>query len=187
MRIAILGGGTVGGGLAQRWTREGHDVTVVPRTEGVPPDAEVVLLAVPAGVATEVVAARAHELDGMVLLDATNDVSATLGTVADRVAAAAPGARVVKAFNTVFAAIYDEVDAHRGVADMAYCGDDAAAKDVAATLITDAGFRPLDCGGLEAAGDLEGFARMVIRTAYRVGRGPFAYRVGAPGALAGRG
>lgn len=185
LHIAIIGGGNVGGGLAVRWERAGHHVTIVGRDDTVPAGTDAVLLAIPAMVAAEVAAARAGQLDGVVLLDATNDVSATLGRVAQAVAAAAPGARVVKAFNTVFAAIYEDVDAAPGVADMAYCGDDAAAKQTAATLIADAGFRPLDCGGLEAAPDLEGFARMVIRTAYQVGRGPFAYRVGAPGQLRG--
>ena len=59
---------------------------------------------------------------------------------------------------------------------MLYCGDDAAAKDVAAVLIRDAGFEPVDGGGSDRSADLEAFARVVIGVAYGQGRGPFVYR-----------
>lgn len=183
MRVAVIGAGKVGGGLASRWRANGHDVAEVGRSDAVPEDAEAVLLAVPAGVAADVVAGRADELAGKVLIDATNDVSGQSACVADEVAGAAPAARVVKAFNTVFAALYDEIDERPRVADMAYCGDDEQALELTHRLIESAGFRPFACGGLEAAADLEGFARMVIRTAYGVGTGPFAYAFGSAEAL----
>jgi predicted dinucleotide-binding enzyme len=62
---------------------------------------------------------------------------------------------------------------------MVFCGDDASAKDVVATLIRDAGFEPVDAGGLDSAAAIEAFARLVIGIAYRQGRGPFVYRFSA--------
>ncbi|MBJ7471036.1 MAG: hypothetical protein JHD16_07015 [Solirubrobacteraceae bacterium] len=184
LTIDVLGGGNVGGGLAARWRDAGHAVRIVGRDEPIGADADVVLLAIPAAVVVGVVAERAEQLTGRVVIDATNDVSAPSSDLAGAIAAAAPGARVTKAFNTVFAALYDEIAAHPGGADMAWCGDDPEARTVTERLVQDAGFRPVDCGPLSAAPDLEGFARLVIRTAYTVGRGPFAYRFAAPGDLA---
>jgi hypothetical protein len=68
---------------------------------------------------------------------------------------------------------------------MVFCGDDQDAKQLVATLIEDAGFRPVDAGALSMAGDLEGLARVVIETARTQGHGPFVYRFMAPGEVPG--
>jgi len=48
MRIAVVGKGNVGGGLADRWEKAGHEVTRIGRDGGDVSDADVVLFAVPA-------------------------------------------------------------------------------------------------------------------------------------------
>jgi 8-hydroxy-5-deazaflavin:NADPH oxidoreductase len=180
MRIGVIGGGRVGGGLARMWERAGHEVRVATRADVAETAAfgEVVVLAVPAGEVRAAVEAAAP-LDGRVLLDATNDLSGTgLGTAG--IAALAPDARVVKAFNTVFAALYDEVLAAAKPPSLVLCGDDGPAKEAVSTLARDAGFEPIDLGGLDEAGLLDAFARLVTGLAYRQGRGPFVYRFEAP-------
>jgi len=65
MNIGILGGGRVGGALAQSWKNAGHDVTVSTR-ETIPEtaaSADVLLLAVPCTAAADVIAA-AGDIDG---------------------------------------------------------------------------------------------------------------------------
>jgi len=58
-----------------------------------------------------------------------------------------------------------------------YCGDDQSAKDVAAKLVRDAGFDPVDCGPLRIARYTEPFALLVGQLAYEGERGPeLAYR-----------
>lgn len=174
MRIAVLGGGRVGGALAATWRERGHEVAVSAR-ETVAETArsgDVLLLAVPAAAAPDVLAA-AGSLDGKVLIDATNNLSG--GPDGEAIAARAGGARVVKAFNTVFATFMHDTPPVRP-ASLVYCGDDAAAKDAVATLIEDAGFEPVDAGGADRTADVEAFARLVIGVAYRQGRGPFVYR-----------
>jgi predicted dinucleotide-binding enzyme len=109
-----------------------------------------------------------------VLVDATNPARAGKGN-AD-VVRLAPGARVVKAFNTNFAALYDRLRDTDPRPSMVFCGDDGDAKDAVASLIRDAGFEPIDVGGLDQAANVEGFALMEINLAYRVGRGRFFYR-----------
>jgi 8-hydroxy-5-deazaflavin:NADPH oxidoreductase len=180
MKIGVIGGGRVGGGLARLWESAGHDVRVATRatvaeTAGF---GDVVVLAVPAGDAAAAVEA-AGTLDGKVLVDATNDL-AGVGPGTGGIAALAPGARVVKAFNTVFAALYDDIAAAERPPSLVLCGDDEPAKEAVQALARDMGLEPIDIGGLAEADVLDSFARLVTGIAYRQGRGPFVYRFEAP-------
>jgi predicted dinucleotide-binding enzyme len=60
--------------------------------------------------------------------------------------------------------------------DLIYCGDDMAAKNVAATLIRDVGFNPLDVGALRTARLLEPFVLIVAQLAYAGDAPELAYR-----------
>jgi predicted dinucleotide-binding enzyme len=200
LKIGVVGAGRVGGGLAAMWSRAGHDVILSGSRNagaleakatniGAQPasvseavaSSDVIALAVPAGVAVRTLA-EAGDLSGKVIIDCTNDVTRASGsvTLAGELAESAPGATVVKAFNTVFAALYDDVAAAPGRPDLMFCGDDVRAKEVVAALIRDAGFEPIDAGGLDAAAELEDFARAIIRLCYQRGMGPFVYRLGHP-------
>jgi 8-hydroxy-5-deazaflavin:NADPH oxidoreductase len=173
MRIGIIGGGRVGGALAQSWRSAGHDVGISTRetVAETAAGADVLLLAVPCPAVADVLAA-AGDLGGKVLIDATNNISG--GPDGAEIAAMAPGAHAVKAFNTVFAQFFAEPPATPPT--LVYAGDDAGAKELVAGLIRDAGFEPVDAGDHSQAADLEAFARLVIGIAYRQGRGPFTYR-----------
>lgn len=205
MKIAVIGRGNVGSVLGRRWAGAGHDVTFgvrdVKRPEAVaeartagaslasPAEAaagaEVILLAVPWKAALGTAAALG-DLEGKVLLDCTNPLTADLaglevGTTSsggELVAAAAKGARVVKIFNTTGAAnMADPRYGDRG-ATMFYAGDDAEAKEVAADLAAGLGFEPIDLGPLSAARLLEPLALTWIALALRGGLGPeFALNV----------
>ena len=178
MRIGVLGGGRLGSGLAAAWRAAGHEVVLSTRetVRETAAGAEVVVLAVPAAAVEEVVAAVAGPLDGKVLVDATNDLRPERGGGAVELAARLPSARVVKAFNTVFAALYEPPARGEAPAAQVFCGDDEGAKQLVARLIADLGFEPVDAGGLERAPEVEAFARLVIGLAYAQGRGPFVYR-----------
>jgi 8-hydroxy-5-deazaflavin:NADPH oxidoreductase len=178
--IDVIGRGTVGFSLAERWREAGHDVAVLGRATPVRERADAVLLAVPARVVVHVADTRAAELEGRLVIDATNDITAATRDLGGAIQAAAPGALVAKAFNTVFATFYEH-PVGAAVADMAYCGDPEVPRALLEQLITEVGFRPIDAGPLSVAPDLEGFARLVIRTATAVGRGPFTYRLARRG------
>lgn len=180
MKIGVLGGGRVGGALAETWREAGHDVRVSTRSTIAETAAhgDVVLLAVPAGAAPEVLAA-AGSLAGKVLVDATNNLSG--GPSGGEIADLAPEARMVKAFNTVFATFFHESRPERP-ATVVICGDDPRAKEVVGALARDAGFEPVDAGGGEQTAGIEALARLVISIAYRQGRGPFVYRFEDPDA-----
>ncbi len=176
MNIGILGGGRVGGALAQNWKNAGHTVTISTRetVAETAAGAEVLLLAVPCTAAADVLAA-AGNIDGKVLIDATNNLSG--GPNGAEIASMARGAHTVKAFNTVFAQFFADPPATPPT--LVFAGDDKAAKDTVAVLVRDAGFDPVDAGDHVQAADLEAFARLVIGIAYRQGRRPFVYRFGA--------
>jgi len=173
MNIGILGGGRVGGALAQSWQNAGHKVTISTRetVAETAAGAEVLLLAVPCTAAADVLAA-AGNIGGKVLIDATNNLSG--GPNGAEIATMARGAHTVKAFNTVFAQFF--AAPLPTPPTLVFAGDDQAAKDTVAGLIRDAGFDPVDAGDHVQAADLEAFARLVIGIAYRQGQGPFVYR-----------
>jgi 8-hydroxy-5-deazaflavin:NADPH oxidoreductase len=94
-----------------------------------------------------------------------------------------PGARIVSAFNTVPSEVLFSVFGsrtrrrRRDRPTVVYCGDDDGAKRVAARLIRDVGFEPLDAGPLRIARYTEPFTLLVARLPYEGDRGPaMAYR-----------
>jgi predicted dinucleotide-binding enzyme len=106
-----------------------------------------------------------------VVLDATNPHEPMVAASgAEEVAVRAPGARVVKAFNTVAAPLVAQAAAAPGRLSLLYCGDQAAAKQLAGGLIVDAGFVPVDAGRLDAARDVEALGRLLV--AWPMGRDP---------------
>lgn len=182
MRVGVVGAGRIGANLARQWAGRGHDVVVtgsrdpdrlqaVAEELGVPAaplaeavvSADAVLLAVPWAVLDPVAREAATALRGKVLVDATNPfvgghlVAVPGGSSAVGNERRFPGARLVKAFNTLTAGFQATVGDGRHPAPVALflAGADAAAKRVAADLVRDAGFEPVDLGGWESGVLLE--------------------------------
>ncbi len=194
MRIWVIGTDPVARALGRSWAQAGHQVlfTFGDRTDwdalaaetggrvGTPAegaDAEVVLLAAPWDAVGKALR-TAGSLAGRVVLDATNPHQPMLGVSgAEEVALRAPGARVVKAFNTVAAPVVVQAATAPGRLSLLYCGDQAAAKQVAAGLIVDAGFVPVDAGRLDAAREIEALGRLLADLAYGRGPGPVGYQL----------
>jgi len=166
VRIAILGAGHVGSTLGRLWHAAGHDVTFAARDAARPrtlaaelgerahaasaadavAGAEAVLVAVPGPAVTDVLQA-AGPLDGRVMIDAANSFrqqQVTLRSLAD----AFPRARWVRAFNSLSASIMAD-DNHREPPWVVFLSGDEEAKPVVAQLIRDAGFDPVDLGGID--------------------------------------
>lgn len=136
----------------------------------------------------EDVLSQAGDLSGKVVVscslpmnaDNTELVVAHTSSGAEALAKRIPGARVVSAFGTVPSEVLFSVFEARGNAtrpSLVYCGDDPAANEVAATLISDVGFDPVDAGPLRIARYTEPFALLVAQLAYEGKGGPeLAYR-----------
>jgi 8-hydroxy-5-deazaflavin:NADPH oxidoreductase len=207
MKIGIIGAGNVGGTLGTAWAGVGHEVVFGvrdPRDERAQPlargtggrarvagvreaagAAEVVLVATPFGAAREAIES-AGPLTGKVVIDATNPLTPdfsrlTIGhttSAAEQVAGWAPGARVVKAFNTIGAQHMAHPVFGGQRASLFLCGDEAAAKQTVAALGEALGFEPVDCGPLTQARLLEPLAMLWISLANAYGQGPdIAFRL----------
>jgi predicted dinucleotide-binding enzyme len=110
----------------------------------------------------------------------TELVVAHTSSGAEDLARMAPGAAVISAFGSVPSEVLFGVFATKGRGNppsLLYCGDDGRAKQVAAQLIRDAGFDPVDAGALKAARYIEPFTMLVALLAYEGEGGPeLAYR-----------
>ena len=188
MRIAILGAGNVGGALAAAAVRAGHSVVVsassptkardVAASAGAEAagdnadaarDAEIVVLAVPHAAVAGITKEIADAVGDAVVVDSTNPLNDTFtglttvgSSAAEELQRQLPGARVVKAFNTVFAARHADPVEDGAPLDAFVAGDDAEAKAVVAGFAASLGYRPVDVGGLRMARTLEEMAFLNI-------------------------
>lgn len=201
MNIGILGAGKVGTTLAQALRRAGHAVTVGVRDPAKVPGAvtlaaasaaaDVLIVATPFAALAEVVAA-CGPLTGKTVLDATNPLLPGLllavghtDSGAETLQRLAPGAQVVKCFNTVGFEVLANPKVGAHAATMFLCGDDAGARARAATLARELGFEPVDVGALKNARLLEPAAALWIHLAMVEGLGRrIALRLEAEGAHA---
>jgi predicted dinucleotide-binding enzyme len=131
---------------------------------------------------------QAGDLSGKIIVtcslpmnaDDTDLVVAHTSSGAEALAKKVPRARVVAAFGTVPSEVLFDVFAGRRKTrrpSLLYCGDDDGAKVVAAGLIRDVGFEPVDAGPLQIARYTEPFTLLIARLAYEGDRGPeLAYR-----------
>jgi len=179
MKIAVVGRGNVGSGLADRWERAGHEVARIGRDGGDVSDADVVLLAVPGGAVAD-----AFELvsgwDGKTVIDATNLIGAEppsgFGSNAEFVKSKTNGP-TAKSFNLNFARLYDQIDQAKSRPSNIWTGDEEA-RDVVEQLIRDAGYEPVYAGGMDKTSVQEQGIALIF--AISQGSGPYFYRMAPP-------
>jgi 8-hydroxy-5-deazaflavin:NADPH oxidoreductase len=206
VNIGIIGSGNVGGTLGMAWAGRGHQIlfsysrdpkklaglvaSAGPNASaGSPAEAaqfgEVVVLAIPWATVDDALQV-AGSLAGKILIDCTNPLKGDLSgleighttSAAEEIARRAPGARLVKAFNSIGAANMANPVFGSQRATMFFCGDDAAAKTIVARLVEVTGFEPVDAGALAIARLLEPLAMLWIHLAYARGMGPdFAFKL----------
>jgi predicted dinucleotide-binding enzyme len=183
MRIAVIGRGNVGGGLAGLWRSAGHEVEELGRDGGDASNADVVVVAVPGDSIADAFA-RVRGLEGKIAIDTTNAVKGRpdgFESLTHQVKSLT-GGPTAKAFNTIFARTYDEIGVQRVRPSCLYCGDDEAL-GITHALIADAGFDPVPSGGLEGASALEDLVLNVIFPVSQARQSPFFYRIAGPGEL----
>jgi predicted dinucleotide-binding enzyme len=152
-------------------------------------DADLLLLAVHWSRVNDVLK-RAGDLSGKVIVSCSLPMNADdTGLAVTRTSSGAEvlarkvrKAHVVSAFSTVpsevLFGVFGAKRRTRRRPSLMYCGNDQAAKDVAATLIRDVGFEPVDAGLLRIARYLEPFALAMAQLAYEGDNGPeIAYRI----------
>ena len=193
--IATIGAGNVGRALATSALRAGHSVTVssangntsaaLARETGAKAAAsnraaaesvDLIVLAVPYMAIVDVLDEIGTALAGKIVVDATNPTKpdysglATEGTsAAEEIQARIPSARVVKAFNTAFAARQADPQIAGVQVDGFVASDDEEAKAIVLELVKGMGFHPIDAGQLTMARALEALAFLTISLQLRHG------------------
>ena len=123
----------------------------------------------PASAAADVLGTLGDTVAGTVVIDATNPLNDTysdltvVGTsITEQLAALAPQAKVVKAFNTVFASRHGNTSEAGQPLDGYYAGDDQTPRPPSRELLASLGYHPIDAGGLRMARTLEELALLNI-------------------------
>ncbi len=178
--VTILGTGNMGRAIAGVVTAGGSTVQMLGTADSaVPVAGEIVVLAVPYPAVAEVLAARGESLAGRIVVDITNPldfqtfdsltVDADSSATAE-IAAALPDSRVLKAFNTTFAATLASGAVGPVPTTVLIAGDDAEAKALLADVVTAGGLRAIDAGSLRRARELEaiGFMQITLAAADKV-------------------
>jgi len=176
-KIGIVGKGNVGSALERGLQRAGHvvktvgkDPTVVRQTADW---AQVIILAVPFAAIDDTIKELGGAADGKTLIDLTNPLGPQMqlalgfsSSAAEEIQKKAPKARVVKAFNTVFAQHMDSGKLGDQKLTLFAASDDTGAKADALALGSDIGFDPVDAGPLKNARLLEPLGMLNIQLGY---------------------
>ncbi len=199
MTTAIIGTGNMGAGLARALVASGEAVALGARDPakatalaaelGALADgggiaaavalADVVVFALPYGAHAETLK-LAGNLQGKVIIDISNPVTAdfqglAIGhttSAAEELQALVPGAKVVKAFNTIFAGLLGAEGRKGKVLQVFVAGDDAGAKAAVSKIATAIGFEAVEAGQLSNSRFLEPVGEMNIQFGFFLGKGP---------------
>ncbi len=199
--IAVIGTGEVGGTLEKRWAGSGHRIVYGSRTPDAGrvaklvsetgagaiattpgkavQQANIVLLAVPWSAFKDTVESLG-DLGGKVIIDPINYFKPVGGypgpldgpSIAQQVQAMMPGAKVVKAFNTLGSEIMVDPKLAGGPVTIPLAGDDREAKARVANLVRDAGLEPMDMSALSVSVFIEGMLGLYVSyRQYNPGKG----------------
>jgi 8-hydroxy-5-deazaflavin:NADPH oxidoreductase len=193
MKIAVIGAGNIGGTLGKKWADSGNLVYLGVRDPASTriqallreisgnaialsiaealAEGEAVLLAVPGRIADETVRAHASELDGKIVIDATNKIGDPLMNCLTVLAEECPRAVIYRAFNNLGWENFVNPTFNGEQADLFYCGTDDPARQKVETLIRATGLRPIYCGGPDQAAVIDNLTALWINLATRMGMG----------------
>jgi len=179
--VSIIGTGNMGSAIAGVVSAGGSTVELIGHGDSDKPvTGDVVVLAVYYGAVADVIAQRGEQLAGKVVVDITNPVNTETfdslvvpadGSATAEIAAALPQSRVVKAFNTNFAATLAAGTVGDQPTTVLLAGDDADAKALLADIVTAGGLRAIDAGSLRRARELEalGFRQITLAAGEKIG------------------
>lgn len=176
MRIAVIGAGRIGGTIGGRWAAAGHEVVYglreTSKKQGAKPiadalrSADTVLLAIPGAAVVQFAQQHAKELDGKVVIDATNNFGGASMNSWPEISSVLPKAKLYRAFNIYGWDVFANPALGGEAPDLFYAGPD----DVIEQLIADAGVRPVRVGGTDAVDVVDGVLRLWFTLAQSRGR-----------------
>jgi len=204
--IAVIGTGDVGGALGPKFAAQGHTIVYGSRDPesdkvkelvantgedaaattpaAAAAQADIVVLAVP-GLLVEEITRSLGDLSGKIIIDPTNPLERRMNRLehavdtsnAEIIQAAAPGAYVVKAFNTLNWETMVDPSSAGGPVSIPLVGDNARAKQKVAELVTAMGLEPIDVGPLRDARWVEGMLILWINNRWGSTRPSFDYHL----------
>jgi 8-hydroxy-5-deazaflavin:NADPH oxidoreductase len=173
--VTILGTGNMGQAIANVVTKGGNTVELFNSSDAAKPiTGEIVILAVLYPSVAKVLEERADQLAGKIVVDITNPLnfetfdSLTVpadGSAAAEIAAKLPQSRVLKAFNTNFAATLHSGTVGTEPTTVLIAGDDADAKALLGGIVAAGGLKAVDAGSLKRARELEATAFLQVTLA----------------------
>lgn len=184
MKIGVIGSGNVGGTLGEVWWKAGHQLMFSDRDPaqaaaqagrmagaqtGTPEQviawADVIFIGVPFGAWPDVARQYGQALRGKVIFEPTNPSASRDGAIAAAALAKGsgnaivewlPGVRIVRGFNTFsHTAMGTEANRPGEKVGVPMAATDPATMAIGARLVRDAGFDPVEVGGMETAGRFE--------------------------------
>lgn len=201
MKLGVIGSGNIGKAIGSWAAKVGYDVIFSAKNQQHAQEAamqagqnaragsvkeaimnsDMVLLAIPYSIVNDVLPEVKDLFKNKILIDATNALTPDYSGLAvgfttsgaEEIAKLIPEAKVVKAFNTIFAHVYSSQNAkiNGNTISVFYAGDDPEAKSKVAELIKMMGFDAVDCGPLKASRSLEPMAFLNIALGYSLGHG----------------
>lgn len=173
--ITILGKGNMGQAIAGIATKGGNSVEVFDSSDQAKTiSGDIVVLAVPYPAVDQIIAERPGQFDGRIVVDITNPLNFETfdslvvpadGSAASEIAAKLPNAKVLKAFNTNFAATLATGSVGEQVpTTVLVAGDDSDAKAALVGVVSAGGVKAIDAGALKRARELEaiGFLQLTL-------------------------
>lgn len=140
---------------------------------------DVVFIGTPYNATEALVKSLVKALEGKILIDCTNALAPDYASLSippttsagELIQSWLPHSKVVKAYNTIGAKVLLNPNYDGSMATGFYCGNDIEAKKTVATLITQSGFEPIDCGDLTQARSLETMTLLFLNLAFKQGMG----------------
>lgn len=177
--FSIIGTGNMAQAIGGVLARGGASVQSVAHSETPALTGDVVVLAVPYPALADIVARFGAQLDGKIVVDLTNPLDFTTfdslvvpagSSAAAELAAQLPGARVLKAFNTNFAATLASGTTGGATTTVLVAGDDEEAKATLVAAVEAGGLAALDAGSLARAHELEaiGFLQLTLAASEKI-------------------
>lgn len=201
MILGVIGSGKIGKSIGKWAAKAGYEVIFSSRDQShadeaskeagnnagsgsindVIGSADMILLAVPYRAVKDILKEAGTDLKNKVLIDVTNPLNQDFSglaiglttSAAEEIQKSVPGAKVVKAFNTIFSAVFDSQKPEINGTKVAvfYASDHEPAKAMVAELIKKMGFNAVDTGPLKSARTLEPLALLNINMGYAMGHG----------------
>lgn len=180
MTVTIFGNGNIGQAVDKNFTAAGQTVEHIGNEEGKTINGDIVVLAVPYDALDSIVARYSDQLANKIVVDVTNPVNFETfdslevpadSSAAQELQAKLPESKVVKGFNTTFAATLANGQVAEGVpTTVLFASDYEDAKQAVMTALAGSPLETVNAGSLKRARELEamGFLQMTLAASEQI-------------------